>query len=444
MGLVFYHWPRYIPAVLFVLYSLQQVKDKYTFLRKMGLSIVLFFISAPVVSVISEILSSWFFDVLLHPHVAYSNAVFFSVHTTFILFYDAIAFVIPLILYAKILDKPFVLTSTWFMQFALQDRFALLLSPNQIGYLIVYFVGLVIIFLVHGNEFMYINSHLDALNWKPVLIVYILLFFLMDSCYSAVYYFQYTSSEDYAVLVIWIDSIVVLACAFAAGFAKLNAYLSSEQIKQINYMRRFQESQSDIIREFATVSEAKTGETGQHIRRVSEYTAIMGKELLDDTVDIEMLKVASMMHDVGKLMIPSDIIEKPTQLTVDEYEIVKRHSAYGSNLLSHGNSFIMTIAREIAYQHHERWDGKGYPQGLKGDEISIYAQIVAVADVYDTLTNRRSYKKPWPADRARTEIIIQRGQQFSPRVVDVFDKCYDQIEEIRLKFKDEPLDEPSE
>lgn len=444
MEIVLYHWPRYIPAVLFVLYSLQQVKDKYTFLQKMGLSVVLFFISAPVVSVISDILSSWFYYVLIHPLVDDNNAAFFSVHTTFILFYDAIAFTIPLILYAKIIDRPFVLTSTWFMQFALQDRFALVVSPNRIGYLIVYAVGLVIIFMVHGNEITYINNHLGAMNWKPVLAVYISLFFLMDSCYSAIYYFQSTSKEDYMVLLVWIDSIVILACAFAAGFAKLNAYLSSEQTKQLDYMRRFQESQSDIIREFATVSEAKTGETGQHIRRVSEYTAIMGKEILDDSVDIEMLKVASMLHDVGKMMIPSDIIEKPSKLTVDEYELVKRHSAYGGNLLSHGNSFIMNIAREIAYQHHERWDGKGYPQGLKGDEISVYAQIVAVADVYDTLTNKRSYKKPWPAERARTEIIIQRGQQFSPQVVDAFDKCYDQIEEIRLKFKDAPLDETLE
>ncbi|SDH78804.1 HD domain-containing protein [Pseudobutyrivibrio sp. 49] len=440
MELVLYHWPRFIPAILFVLFSLMTVRDKYTRLQKFGLGIVLFFISGPIVSIIAELLYSWFFAVLIRPVLDETNASFFGAYTLFVLFYDAIAYIIPLILYSKIMQLPVVISSTWFIQYVLQDRFALIISPTKISYLIVYAVAVILLMMVHKNDVEYVSTHLYSLSWKPVLFYNIALFFLIDSCYCALYFFQYVLSEEKDVLVLWLDGIVILACAFSAGFSKLNVYLSREQSNKIEYMKKFQENQTEIIRNFATISEAKSGETGEHVRRVSEYTAILASELLDNDVDIDIIKIASMLHDVGKLMIPNEIIEKPGKLTDEEYNIIKGHSSYGNELLSHSNGVILDVAREIAHQHHERWDGKGYPQGLKGEEISVYAQIVSVADVYDALTSKRSYKEPWPAERARTEIIIQRGQQFSPKVVDAFDKYYDQIEEIRLKYRDEPVE----
>ena len=143
-----------------------------------------------------------------------------------------------------------------------------------------------------------------------------------------------------------------------------------------------------------------------------------------------------MMHDIGKLMIPNEIIEKPGQLTDEEYEIIKKHTTYGNSMLSHSDGDIMSIAKSIAYEHHERWDGLGYPRGLKGDEISIYAQIVSVADVFDALTSRRSYKEPWDSVEAQVEIIRQKGQQFSPRIVDIFNKRFDEIEIVRKLYAD--------
>ena len=224
---------------------------------------------------------------------------------------------------------------------------------------------------------------------------------------------------------------------FAAGFSRLNVSLSKEHDKQLDYMQKFQDSQTDIIRDFATISEAKSGETGQHIRRVSEYSAILAKDFYNNDTDIRCIKVASMMHDIGKLMIPNEIIEKKGKLTPEEYEVIKTHSSYGNDLLSQNNGEILSIARTIAYEHHERWDGKGYPRGLKGDEASLYAQIVSVADVYDALTSRRSYKEPWPAEEAKAEILKQSGYQFSPKVVDAFIANYDRIEEIRQKYADQ-------
>ena len=134
--------------------------------------------------------------------------------------------------------------------------------------------------------------------------------------------------------------------------------------------------------------------------------------------------------------VPNEIIEKPGKLTSEEYETIKEHSAFGESLLSRSQGEIMTIAQTIAYEHHERWDGKGYPRGLKGDQISIYAQIVSVADVYDALTSKRAYKDPWPAEEARKEIIGQRGYQFSPVVVDSFIRNYDKIDRIRKLYAD--------
>jgi hypothetical protein len=145
----------------------------------------------------------------------------------------------------------------------------------------------------------------------------------------------------------------------------------------------------------------------------------------------DYLRVASMMHDVGKLMIPIAILEKPGPLTDLEFQMMMTHTNYGDSLLSHSDGKIMDIARSIAYEHHERWDGKGYPRGLRGNQISIYAQIVSVADVYDALTSDRAYKEAWDPEEAKKEILRQSGKQFSPSVVDAFIGCYDKIEEIR-------------
>ena len=143
-----------------------------------------------------------------------------------------------------------------------------------------------------------------------------------------------------------------------------------------------------------------------------------------------------MMHDLGKLLISHEIVEKPDKLTDEEYELMKEHTQYGWDILSNSEGDIMEMARVIALQHHERWDGKGYPNGLQRDEISIYAQIVSVADVFDALTSERAYKNAWPIEKAKQEIIRQRGEQFSPVVVDAFISCFDEIKAINEKYND--------
>jgi response regulator RpfG family c-di-GMP phosphodiesterase len=208
----------------------------------------------------------------------------------------------------------------------------------------------------------------------------------------------------------------------------MNAKVNDDKIQ---YMQKFQNAQEKIIQTFAEIMEAKSGETGQHVRRVAEYSEAIASQMDENNDYRDYLRVASMMHDVGKLMIPIAILEKPGPLTDLEFQMMMTHTNYGDSLLSHSDGKIMDIARSIAYEHHERWDGKGYPRGLRGNQISIYAQIVSVADVYDALTSNRAYKEAWDPEEAKKEILRQSGKQFSPSVVDAFIGCYDKIEEIR-------------
>ena len=143
------------------------------------------------------------------------------------------------------------------------------------------------------------------------------------------------------------------------------------------------------------------------------------------------------MHDLGKLMIPSEILEKPGRLTDEEFAEIKKHPTFGEHLLHNVEGDTMTLARQVALEHHERYDGKGYPNGEKGDEIGLEGRIVAVADVYDALTSRRSYKDAWDPKTAYDEIVRCSGTQFDPQVVQAFVAAYDQIDEARRKYADE-------
>lgn len=192
--------------------------------------------------------------------------------------------------------------------------------------------------------------------------------------------------------------------------------------------------QEEMIVSFAEITENKSGQTGQHVRRVSEYTKVLAKEMGMDAERSENLRLASTMHDIGKLLIPSEILDKPGRLTDEEYEVIKQHTTYGGQLLEHVEGDVMGMARTVALEHHERPDGRGYPSGKQA--ISLEGRIVAVADVYDALTSRRSYKEAWDEGRAYDEIVQGSGTQFDPEVVEAFRRSYGQISEIREKYRD--------
>ncbi len=194
--------------------------------------------------------------------------------------------------------------------------------------------------------------------------------------------------------------------------------------------------QEEMILSFAEITENKSGQTGQHVRRVSEYSRILASQLGLDAGRVESIRIASTMHDVGKILIPSEILEKPGRLTPEEYAVIQTHTTMGGRLLQNVEGEEMQLSRTIALQHHERYDGKGYPSHLAGKDISMEGRIVAVADVYDALTSRRSYKDAWKEEDAYQEILRGKGTQFDPEVVEAFVAAHDEILTVRQKFQD--------
>ena len=194
--------------------------------------------------------------------------------------------------------------------------------------------------------------------------------------------------------------------------------------------------QEEMIESFAEITENKSRQTGKHIKRVSEYSRILAEQMGLEPQRVETIRIASMMHDIGKLLIPAEILEKPGKLTDEEYETIKKHTTYGGMLLENVEGNEMVTSRTIALEHHERVDGKGYPAQLSGDEISLEGKIVAVADVYDALTSRRSYKDAWKEEDAAAEILRGRGTQFDGKVVDAFEQAHDRMVETMRKYRD--------
>lgn len=195
------------------------------------------------------------------------------------------------------------------------------------------------------------------------------------------------------------------------------------------------QEQETLVTSLAEMIEAQSQETGKHVKRVSEYTRVLCEALGMSDEEIWEVSSAAALHDVGKIMVPQDIINKPGRLTSDEFEIIKTHVAYGKKLLEKCQGELMQISADIAYHHHERYDGKGY-MGVKGEDINLYARCVSVADVFDALASRRPYKKAWKPEEAKAEILSQRGKQFDPHIVDLFEENYDKFLQILEKYPD--------
>ncbi len=194
--------------------------------------------------------------------------------------------------------------------------------------------------------------------------------------------------------------------------------------------------QEEMIMSFAEVTENKSEQTGKHVRRVAEYSGIIAEEMGLDEERVSKLRLASTMHDIGKLLIPAEILEKPARLTDEEFAVIKKHPAYGGKLLDNVEGDVMGLARTIALDHHERVDGQGYPDGKSGNYISVEGKIVAVADVYDALTSKRSYKESWDHQKAYEEILKGSGTQFDSDVVDAFKRRYGDINALRQQYAD--------
>jgi diguanylate cyclase (GGDEF)-like protein len=178
-----------------------------------------------------------------------------------------------------------------------------------------------------------------------------------------------------------------------------------------------QEAQSEIVTRLAVAAEYRDDETGEHTWRVARFTAAITRALGWPEDQVQLLSSAARLHDLGKIGIPDAVLMKPGKLDAEEFEIVSSHTLIGARILEGAKSSVLRLAQEIALAHHERWDGKGYPLGLAGEQIPISARIVAAADVLDALTHERPYKRAWPAAEALAELARGAGHQFDPQVV---------------------------
>lgn len=202
--------------------------------------------------------------------------------------------------------------------------------------------------------------------------------------------------------------------------------------------RELEGAQFEIIERLAKAAEFRDDNTGQHTERVGQMAALMAKHIGLPESQVSLIRRAAPLHDVGKIGIPDKILLKPGRLTSDEFALVKTHTSIGARILSGSRFPILRLAEEIAFSHHERWDGEGYAK-IPGDSIPLPGRIVAIADVFDALTQRRPYKDAWPVDKAIAEIEQQRGRQFDPKLVEAFLRV---IEHRDAPFPVQQLAEP--
>lgn len=196
------------------------------------------------------------------------------------------------------------------------------------------------------------------------------------------------------------------------------------------------EREREMIMRLSRAAEFRDPETGAHIQRMSNYSRMIAERLGLDRNEQELILRAAPMHDVGKIAIPDQILLKPGRLDEDELVIMRTHAERGYEILKGSKSSLLDVAALIARTHHEKWDGTGYPHGLKGDGIPLHGRIVAVADVFDALTSERPYKKAWDMDRAFQFLNENSGSHFDPDCVQAFVSRLDEVLEIHNSFQD--------
>lgn len=214
----------------------------------------------------------------------------------------------------------------------------------------------------------------------------------------------------------------------AQQFLKNQNVILEEKVRERT--REIAETQIEILERLGLAAEHRDNETGAHIKRMSEYCRFLGKAAGLSPAEYNNLASASTMHDVGKIGIPDTILLKPGKLTAEEMAIMKTHCVIGAKILSGSKSRLLQVAEVIALTHHEKWNGTGYPNGLKAEAIPLVGRIACICDVFDALVSKRPYKEPWPIERAVAEIRANSGKDFDPDLVNLFLAMEQDLREI--------------
>jgi putative two-component system response regulator len=208
-----------------------------------------------------------------------------------------------------------------------------------------------------------------------------------------------------------------------------NQNISLEQ--QVNdRIKEIRDTRLDVIQRLAIAAELRDAGTGKHIYRMSRYSQLLAMAIGFTRELGELLLTASPLHDIGKIAIPDTILLKPSRLEPHEFEIIKTHTTLGAKMLSGSDSVFLKMAETIALNHHEKWDGKGYPRGISGEEIPLVGRICAIADVFDALSSARPYKEAWTFEKAMAEITRLKGTHFDPKLVEAFEDSAKEIKAV--------------
>jgi len=239
--------------------------------------------------------------------------------------------------------------------------------------------------------------------------------------------------SDYEEIGFNLGAVDFIAKPFHASLlkARVKTHISLYQL-QSNLQQQV-DTQTEEIRKLnhemtylaASIAELKSKETGQHLRRVAEFCYLFYKFLGKDEAECEKVKMAAVLHDIGKVGISDQILNKPDKLNDQEWEIMKNHSILGYDMLIDSEFELMRLAATIALEHHERWDGTGYPYGKQGENIALVGRICSIADVFDSLLDKRVYKEPWEEKVVRDYFVMMRGSQFDPTITDILLENFD-------------------
>ena len=253
---------------------------------------------------------------------------------------------------------------------------------------------------------------------------------LYDDYY--VKYFKFNKNTSYLIYISGVRDINDLD-------KNLTEIFSNNIVVAFNNITLNQEilsTQKEIIEKLGDVVEKRSQEASNHVYRVSELSYLLAKDIGLEEWGAQLLRMASPMHDIGKIGIPDSILLKPGKLTEEEFEIMKTHAFKGYEMLKGSNRDILKISSIVAYEHHEKWDGTGYPNSLKGEEIHIYGRITAICDVFDALGSNRAYKKAWNLEQILELFKEQKGKHFDPRLIDLFFENLDKFISIRDRYVD--------
>jgi len=226
------------------------------------------------------------------------------------------------------------------------------------------------------------------------------------------------------------DLLPVSAQAFIKGLDTLTAF------ENLALRTELEDSQREVVYLLGDAVEHRSRETGQHLRRVAEVSYLLAQKAGLSSTEARLIREAAPLHDLGKIAIPDAILNKPGPLEPDEWAVMKTHAQCGYDMLSHTDKPILKMGAQIAREHHERWDGKGYPRGLTGEAIGIGGRITAVADVFDALSSRRCYKDPWALNEVRALFEAERGKHFDPQLVDLLLINFDEFADIKQRYPD--------